>query len=232
VVYVRKFNDQRLTMTVSGTLWRNGLVMEDLETGTYWSQITGEGVTGKFKGKTLLTVPVVQTAWSDWYRSHPDTKVLKKNRAIRSSVYEAYFKDPTRNGLFRTEWLINQMPGKELVHGVADGPHALAVRDKTLKRGNLLHATLGDKAVLVVRTSDNGVRAYFASTSEGRTLKFHPGKDPNSAMDRETGSTWNLAQGICIAGEYQGKKLEPLPVTVAFWFAWSTFYPNTRIVRQ
>ena len=218
-------------MTVSGTLWRNNLVMEDLETGTYWSQVTGEGLTGKFKGRTLSTVPVVQTAWVDWLRSQPDTKVLKKDREVRSSVYEAYFKDPSKNGLFRTEWLMEQMPGKELVHGLADGPHALAVRDKTLKRGDLLHANLGDKAVIVVRTSDNGVRGYFASRG-GKKLKFHRGQDFDSYVDQQTGSRWDLARGVCIEGQLQGRKLEPLPVTVAYWFAWNTFYPNTGIVRQ
>ncbi len=218
-------------MTVSGALWRNGLVMEDLETGTYWSQITGEGLAGKFKGRTLRTVPVVQTAFSDWLRSQPDTKVLKKDREARSPVYEAYFKDPSKNGLFRTEWLMGQMPGKELVHDVADGPHGLAVRDKTLKRGDLLHANLGDKGVIVVRTSDNGVRGYFASKG-GETLKFHRGQDFDSYVDQQTGSTWDLARGVCVEGQLQGRKLESLRVTAAFWFAWSTFYPNTGIVRQ
>ena len=218
-------------MTVSGTLWRNGLVMEDLETGTYWSQVTGQGLTGRLKGQTLSTVPAVQTTWSNWYRSYPDTKVMKKDRAVLSSAYKAYFEDPTRTGLFRTKWLREQMPGKDLVHGLADGRHSLAVPDKTLKRGDLLHAALGEKAVVLVRTSDNGVRAYFASAGE-KTLKFQRGQGPESFLDRQTGSTWDLTRGICTEGELQGEKLEPLSVTAAFWFAWSTFYPNTTIVRE
>ena len=225
MVYVRRVDKQPLTLIVSGRLWRNGLVMEDLETRSYWSQITGEGMVGKFKGSSLATVPAVQTTWSDWRRTHPDTKLLKKSREIRSSAYEAYFQDPKRYGLFRTEWLIDRMPGKALVHGITDGPHALAVPDKKIKKGNLLWASLGERDVLVVRTLDNGVRAYLAATA----THLQPGPTPGEYADKETGSIWALDRGICVRGKRKGEHLEPLPVTAAFWFAWSTFYPNTDI---
>jgi len=202
--------------------------MQDLETGNLWSHITGEGLAGEHKGLTLSTVPVVQTTWSDWHRTHPDTKLLKKSREIRSSNYEAYFKDPTRYGLFRTEWLRDRMPGKELVYGITDGPHSLAVPDKKMKKGDLLGATLGEREVLVVRTSDNGVRAYIARRGKGG-LTFRQGPEPGEYADKETGSIWDLDRGVCVKGKRKGERLEPLRVTAAFWFAWSTFYPNTRI---
>ena len=124
MVYVRRVDRQPLSLIVSGRLWRNGLVMQDLETRSYWSQITGEGMMGKHEGRILTTVPAVQTTWSEWYRTHPETKLLKKYREIRSSAYGAYFKDPKRYGLFRTEWLADRMPGKALVHGITDGCQA------------------------------------------------------------------------------------------------------------
>jgi hypothetical protein len=219
---------QKLTLIVSGMLWRNGLIMQDTETGSLWSHITGDALMGRHKGRTLSTVPVVQTTWSDWSRSHPDTKVLKKSREIRSSAYESYFRDPARTGLFRTEWLKDRLPGKELVHGIADGPHSLAVPDEQIPRGELLRATLGEEPVLVVRTSDNGVRAYRARTNKG-LVTLQPGAKPGQYTDRETGSLWDLHQGVCLKGKRKGDHLEPLNVTAAFWFAWSTFYPNTHI---
>ena len=226
MVYVRRVDKQPLTLIVSGRLWRNGLVMQDLETRSYWSHITGVGLLGRHKGRSLSTIPVVQTTWSDWHRTHPETKLLKKSREIRSSAYEAYFKDPARFGLFRTEWLRDQMPGKELVHGIADGPHSLAVPDKKIRKGDLLWANLGERGVLVIRTLDSGVRAYLAATA----TRLQAGPVPGEYADKETGSIWDLNRGICVSGRRKGEHLEALRVTAAFWFAWSTFYQNTRIV--
>lgn len=92
-------------------------------------------------------------------------------------------------------------------------------------QGDLLRADLGDRGVLVVRTLDNGVRAYLVET----TTHFKKGPVPGEYADKATGSIWDLDRGICVRGKRKGEHLEPLSVTAAFWFAWSTFYPNTGI---
>jgi hypothetical protein len=48
--------------------------------------------------------------------------------------------------------------------------------------------------------------------------------------DRGTGSTWDLDRGVAVDGPLAGATLERIPVTTAFWFAWSSFYPNTAVV--
>jgi len=118
---------------------------------------------GKFKGLSLATVPAVQTTWSEWHRAHPETKLLKKSREVRSSAYEAYFKDATRYGLFRTEWLTDRMPGKALVHGITDGPHARGVHGQ----GNRFH--LGPRSRHLCRGQTKG-RAPGAPAGYGRLL--------------------------------------------------------------
>lgn len=191
MVYARRVDSRLLTLIVSGRLWRNSLVMQDEETGTYWSHVTGEAIEGPLKGKRLETIPAVQTTWKAWRAEHPNTEVLKKSAEITSSRYESYFSDPKRTGLFRSRWLVDRMPGKTKVHGVALGPHALAVTDESLAAGGKVVRKLGDAEIQVVRSRDGGVRAFRMT-------------------GRETA--------------------EELPVTVAYWFAWSNFYPNTQVV--
>lgn len=203
--------------------------MQDRETKTYWSHVTGEALTGELKGKRLTMIPVVQTTWSQWIKDHPDTKVLKKEEAIRSSQYESYFKDPERIGIFRAQWLEDRMPGKELVYGVTRGPHALAVKEKKIDRAEFVRATLGEDAVIVVRGEDGGVRAFLPKFGE-KELSFKKSGSPASYRDRETGSTWDFVSGRCLKGELEGSKLTELPVTPVFWFAWSGFYPNTAVI--
>jgi len=141
------------------------------ETSSLWSHITGKCLDGSMKGKQLDYLPAVQTTWDDWVEQHPETKVLRKEKEVRSSAYENYFKDPDRIGIFRSRWLTDRMPGKSLVHGINAGLHALAIEDAKLKPGQLLNVQTGELPVVVVRLPDGGVRAYV-SRSRDRTLHF------------------------------------------------------------
>jgi len=188
VVHVRQVEDKTLTFIVSGKLWRNSLIMQDKETGSLWSHVTGECLDGEYKGTQLEMIPVVQTTWEQWSADHPSTRVLKKSEEIKSSPYESYFNDPEKNGLFRTVWLQDQMPGKSLVHGLRLGTHSLAVADSALAEGASVEGKLGEVAVEVTRNPDGGI----------------------SAVRTDTG--------------------EALIVRTAYWFAWSTYFPNTAVI--
>jgi hypothetical protein len=184
VVYAREIDGEALTLIVSGKLWRNSLIMMDEQSGSLWSHVTGRCLEGAHLGTRLEVVPSVQTTWADWRRAHPDTRVLAKPAEIRSSRYQRYFDDPDRAGMFRTFWLQDVMPAKALVHGLVDGPHALAVRDEDLPPGSEREVDLAGETVRVVRAADGGVRAYDA---DGGEIQVH----------------------------------------TAYWFAWSTYFPNT-----
>ena len=166
MVHVRKIEENVLTFIVSGKLWRNSLVMQDKETGSLWSHITGICLEGEHKGATLQQMPAVQTTWAQWIADHPKTRVLKKSEEIKSSQYQSYFDDPDRTGLFRTFWLEDRMPGKAIVHGITLGPHALAVTDDALKSGEALQHDLGGVKVTITRSVDGGVRAVRSDTDE------------------------------------------------------------------
>jgi len=165
-VHARQVDDKTLTFIVSGKLWRNSLIMQDKETGSLWSHITGECLEGKYVGSQLEMIPVVHTTWTQWSQDHPDTRVLKKSEEITSSQYEKYFSDPERAGLFRTVWLQDRLPGKSLVHGVLLGPHSLAVTDEALIVGKPVATEVGGVAVEMTRDTDGGIRATRNDTGE------------------------------------------------------------------
>jgi hypothetical protein len=229
VVHARTIGKKTFTFLVSGKLWRNSLIMEDKETGSLWSHITGEALEGRMKGQRLKIMPSVQTTWARWVEQHPDTKVLRKERAVRSSRYEGYFKDPNRIGIFRSSWLMERMPGKSVVYGITRGPHALAIADEKLSVGKVLNVKVSDDPLVVFHAADGGVRAYL-SRAGAQTLHFHYTNQHPVIKDKETGSTWDLNKGICIAGILQGTALDEGVVHLAFWFAWSNFYPNTEVI--
>ncbi len=227
IVYLRNIGDKTYSFIVSGRLWRNSLVMMDRETKSHWSHVSGEALLGKLKGATLKAIPAMQTTWKSWKTRHPETKVLKKKREITSSRYERYFNDPNRTGIFRTSDLQERLPPKELVYGIALGPHAVAITEAVMDSANTVHYDLGTTLVVMVRAED-GVRSWIAMARK-RNLSFNAG-DNGTYVDDETGSTWELTEGQCLKGALNGVKLKELNVTIAYWFAWSTYYPNTETI--
>ncbi len=229
MVHARSVKDQTLTMIVSGKLWRNSMIMQDEETKTLWSHVTGVAMEGSLLGQQLATIPSVQTTWSAWSARHPETRVLKKGREIRSSRYQQYFDDEEKTGMFRAMWLQEKMPGKTLVHGVTSGPHALAVTDERLGEGAVVNGMVGEEAVVFLRSVNGGVRAW-TRRHKGVPLQFVREAEAGPVTDRGTGSVWDLEQGACTGGEHLGAQLEEKTVLMAYWFAWSGFYPNTEVL--
>ncbi len=203
--------------------------MQDLETKTFWSHVTGKGIIGELAGKKLPTLPSVQTTWAQWVKTYPGTKVLQKSKEVRSSRYERYFKNQKRFGILPMQYRINRLPGKQLISGVTNGPFALAVPDTKIKKEDFHQTTLGEENILIVRAPDGGVRAFIAQI-DGQNIRFKNGSYTRKIIDKKTGSVWNTETGICVAGKMKGKQLKELQVTIAYWFAWSTFYPNTEVI--
>jgi hypothetical protein len=225
VVYARNVGSKTLTFIVSGRLWRNSLIMQDEETGTYWSHVTGEALAGPLEGERLDVLHGVQTTWAKWKKRHPNTKVLEKQHAVTSSRYAAYFEDPERTGLFRSEWLMKRLPGKAKVVGLTLDDNALAFTVSRLESAGFAQADLDETSVVVASGDDGGMRAFDATaTSIVRE------DETGLLVDRETSSRWNPTTGAFVDGPLEGKTLEEIPTTIAFWFAWSSFYPNTKVV--
>jgi len=168
VVHAREVDGRTLTFLVSGKLWRNSLVMQDRETGSLWSHVTGEALEGELKGAQLEILPAVQTTWAQWRQQHPGTLVLRKDAEIRSSRYEGYFADPARTGIFRANWLQGRLPAKTLVYGLREGPHATAVTASALADGEPREVMVGDTPVTVRRAADGGVRAWTTTDAGER----------------------------------------------------------------
>ena len=70
------FEGKRHIFGVSGLLYKRNLLFFDRQTGSLWSQLLSEGVTGPMAGTRLRTLPAQDTTWKDWRNSHPGTLVL------------------------------------------------------------------------------------------------------------------------------------------------------------
>ncbi len=161
MVYARTLGGRERSFLVSGALWKDSLVLQDHESGTLFSQVTGEALSGPLAGERLEAIPAVQTTWGKWKAAHPETELLRKERRVTKSGYEAYHKDPDRFGISRAKRAVARMPGKTLVHGAVVDGEAIAARDSDLAPGSPLRATFGERKVEFVRGEDGGVRAFL-----------------------------------------------------------------------
>ena len=84
--------------------------------------------------------------------------------------------------------------------------------------------------MLITSVAQWNTLAVFDRRVSGQELTFvmtSPG--PLTFTDNETGSVWN-GKGEAISGPLMGERLDAVEdAFVAFWFAWSIYYPNTRI---
>jgi hypothetical protein len=155
--------------------------------------------------------------------------VLKKEREVLGSRYEKYFRDPDRAGMFRVEWLRDRLPGKNIVYGISRGPFSVAITRDRLETDPLVHTRVGGDSLVVYLSDDGGVRA-FVSAADTSPLSFRFLEGSAGISDAETGSFWNLEEGISTGGQLSGTVLEEVKVLPIFWFAWSNFYPRTEII--
>jgi hypothetical protein len=85
-----RINGYKLDFGVSGLLYNSDVLLYDRQTGSLWSQIMQQAVTGKLKGTKLKSLPVQHTTWANWINTHPDTKVL----SFRTGYLRPYKQNP------------------------------------------------------------------------------------------------------------------------------------------
>ncbi|MFB6294824.1 MAG: DUF3179 domain-containing protein [Candidatus Nanohaloarchaea archaeon] len=229
LVYSRVINGDTVEFGVSGKLYNANLVMYDRKTETYWSQIQGEAIVGPLVPHELDLVHSVITDWEGWRQAHPDTKVLSRDTGIYpksqygSNPYTG-FQSSGRVG-FGVDNVDDRLHSKEIVYGVAVGGNATAYVKSDVKQQDVINDRVGDVPVLVVEDQESGAIRVFDRRIEGDTLTFAV---ENGTLVDGDGNTWSF-DGTAQEGPYRGESLEQLNSHGFFWFAWSSFHPETTI---
>ena len=224
---------------VSGLLFENNLIMFDRQTESLWNQLLIGAQCGPERGKDLSRVPILETTWEHWRSLYPQTTVVTANTGFLRN-YGAYpygdYDDPDNDEtLFPTSSFSDARPPKELVLGVREGGDAVAFPFGLLEeRGTAttVNDQVGATPILVTYWTPGRTARAFDRRLDGQTLSFGVA-DPNvpTFTDAETGSTWN-ALGEATTGPLAGKQLTQFAdAYTLFWFAWSVYHPETRLLQ-
>jgi len=246
VTYERTINGVEVTFGTSGKLYASALVMYDRQTESLWTHFDGRAIAGVLTGHRLDPVPSPLLAWSDFKTAHPDGLVLSREtgfvRQYGRNPYYGYDDEDTRPFFLRGD-VDDRAAVKQRVVGVEIDGAAVAFPLDEIGGGEAgaTMATVGETPVVVLwlagqnsaledadtsRGRDVGSVGVFRPEVDGRSLSFRT--NGSSFIDLETSSTWDIT-GRAISGLLEGSRLAAVPHLDTFWFAWSTYQPETTL---
>ncbi|QMU62316.1 MAG: DUF3179 domain-containing protein [Gammaproteobacteria bacterium] len=207
----------------SGFLYRSNKLMYDQKTHSLWNQFNGKPVVGSLVQNDieLEVLPLVTTTWGEWLAQHPDTKIMSSETGFKrdytpGAAYGAYFFSDEL--MFPASVKDDSLKQKDKVFGLRISGANKAWPLKLFEQTKVINDQVGIiPIVLIGDAKTETVRAY---RSEGK--KFQLSKNGQLIADKQE---WQQTENELIGPKNQ--KLSRLPGHVAYWFAWSGYFPET-----
>jgi hypothetical protein len=230
---------------VSGKLRRSDLIMYDRTNESLWQQLTGDAIVGQDVGTVLTFLPAQIISFAEFEAAFPDGTVLNQE----TGVYRDYgmnpylFYDRTTSTIVPVpEFDDPRLDAKERVLTVEVNGEPAAFAFKALTELVVIDAEVGGAPVVafwqsgavsalddvfIIGSRNVGSAGAFVPVLDGERVTFE--NRDGAIVDAATGSTWNVL-GQAVDGPLAGAELEPILSGSHFWFAWSVFMPETRVI--
>lgn len=252
VVYNREVNTpsgtKQLTFGISGLLCHNDMIMFDRETESWWEQIMGNGIAGKYSGTDLEMIPAMLISVYDYFDRFPHGKILSPeymDAYISTHHHRPFHNLEHHNSLIHKYYLPEEtdprLPPLEHVLDVHIENHDRIYPFHALAQQPVVNEIFGDIHIVIfyhgemVSTLDKddlskskhvGSATAFESRLNGVNYTFQ--KTGNYFTDDQTHSIWDIT-GYCKEGVLQGQQLWMLPQSNHFAFAYLAFFPDVEI---
>ena len=195
-----------LTFHLAGINNQNFL-MKDEETGTYWQQVSGKGLSGPLAGQSLKLVSADHLTYGQWKAEQPAGTIFKDVAADAAD----YAAKPWEEAIVK-------QTRREPVIGVTAFGVERAYDEAQVLREKLIADRLGSvPVILVVGPDEKSIRMF--QVAEGVEF-FRTGG--SEFMIDSTGGKWDFRgctpEGLC---------LERVDTIQDYWFDWITYHPNT-----
>lgn len=222
------FDRGETSFGVSGRLLNDNLIMYDRGTEHWWPQvlatsIPSEWTDGEYTTKTLRDSRVIWTTWGRWRSLHPDTAVLTREtgylRNYDEDPYGAYqparrqYYVPNSEPLFPPLGYDPKYVPKRVVLGARTPNGAVAFLKDALRDNHRIDGMLGVTPVMAIydQRLDTG---YIYRNPDNRSFTVE-----GDVVVDDTGTEYPP----------DALPLDRVHTIDAMWFAWSGFYPDTRV---
>ena len=245
IVFSRTVDGAVREFGVSGKLRRSDLIMYDRTNESLWQQFTGEAIVGVDVGTVLDFLPAQIVSFEEFAAAHPGGMVLNQDtghfRNYGQNPY-VYYDTQERMVVSVPEFDDTRLDAKERVLAVELNGESAAFAWRALSELVVIEAEIGGQAVVafwqpgalsalddafIVGSRNVGSAGAFIPVLDGERLAFE--QRDGAIVDIGTGSTWNVL-GQAVDGPLAGSQLEQVVSGSHFWFAWSVFKPETRVI--
>lgn len=235
-----------LDFGTSGRLLRSNLLMYDRQTASIWSQFEGQALIGEELLQTELErLPAWLLGFDEFARSHPDAPVLSREtgnpRDYGRNPYQGYDATGGQPFLFEGE-TDDRFPPMTRVVGLDIDDDPVAVVLEALASDRVVELEAGGDDVVVLWTPgqasaldtssidqgrDVGQTGAYRPVAGGERVQLEP--DGDGFIDRTSGSRFDV-RGRALDGPLAGERLEPIIHDDTFWFVWTSFRGDSRVL--
>ncbi|MDI1324609.1 MAG: DUF3179 domain-containing (seleno)protein [Algoriphagus sp.] len=193
-------------------------MFEDLGTGSWWQQATGEAVTGVLKGQKLLEMESMQLSAAEFFEAFPKGKIMAPDPNFISKYdslgkFEKGKSESKLTGTDPFSW--NE---KSWVVGIEVDGQSKAYDWNQLKKEKSIRDRVGNKELILLMSKDSQSFVALQLPEESKS-------------DHWTGDTLYLDSAAYL---FTGKSLEPsrpdlirVKAYQEFWHSWRKFRPDT-----
>jgi Protein of unknown function (DUF3179) len=190
-------------------------MFEDKTSHSWWRQVNGEAIAGKFKGIVLPEFPSTQTTLSKWIELHPETFIMQPDTKfkIEYDSMKTYEKGKLVGKLTRRDTASWQ--AKSWVVGIKIGNKSAVYDWNRLQKERVIHDTIGVIPTMVVLSKDSS--SFFAFERINKEQFFILSNDTLISQNNR----YNLL------GYSQNTNLPNLKKVNAYqeyWHSWQTFH--------
>ncbi len=217
-MYARQVAGRTLSFELWPGLERGVLVMRDRDTGTLWSQLTGNAIDGPLIGHELKLIPTRVLSLQQWRALHPDTTVYTSEAGLFGFVGSSYTlgQDASTHASY--------------VLGTRVGRIGRGYLLTLLDRHPVFNDELGGIPIVVAYDPLEGSGVVWDRRTSDRALHLFAGPTLQAARD-DAGDTWDLLRGEAVEGPLKGTRLAPLWVTLAYTQTWQDYWGGGSIKR-
>jgi len=222
------------TFGTSGFLYNSNLILYDRENTNSWSQMLEQAILGRQVTRIPDRLQVVETTWDTWKTMYPETQVLTEETGY-SRDYDAYPYGDYRESsslLFPVNnQLDTRMHRKIRVLGINVGSSSKVYPIRQFPDTvEVINDTTGNMQTVVAGSGKlNFGVVYNRELEDCTVLNFEAVQDrlPVVMQDNE-GNEWDVF-GVAVSGARTGQQLQKTNSYIAYWFAWTAFFPDADI---
>ena len=207
------------------------LVLQDKQTDTYWSIMSGKAEAGALSGTALTELPVSEkVTWAEWVARHPNTLVLSVTRATSDGTvvtlqdpgtddYGNYF--AAEEGYGGAEATDSRLDTKDQIHAFLHDGVAYAIDLRRVVGGKTFELQDGTHVLIYREAADQMFRGSAAFLSP-------------AGFEQRGGSWVEVATATefnAITRDFSGAPVQQLNGFDTFWYTWSLTHKDTELLR-